>query len=687
MERFFSKSLFLEGMRQLKVLGIISAIISMLISFFTVYGMHISAKDVNMRNAATGFSNYIEEVGTEICLPIILVGWVVVPLAVFMLFNFMNKRNSSDFYHGIVQRRETLCLSFIAAILVLALAVMASSVIVGTLSTAIFPYVRLEKYFWSELLEGILKVIAVAIFWIGVILLSMSLSGTVLTNLAVTAIILFFPKVLYLVINGVVTGDIDIYPFNSGEGLLSGRYNLVTGVFNQIIDYNSSYTDNALLCILYTAGLGILFIIAGCVAFCLRKSEAATLAAPNRKLQMVFRIIPAFVVTMVPSVYLYNIILQNKRISEEDFFMILVFYVMAAVAYFLYEIITTKKWRNIWKSAPGLLVILLLDVVFIGVMFGRREMILAEQPRNSSYVRILGTRMSDMNSKDYFQLRSAEVKITDPRAIEILEDNLAQDVQLIRNNERSLSYERSRYLVEFRDNGKSTYRLVFVNKAETAYLDGVIANTKTMTALTDLLDMKISKLSIGQLTEDSETNKRLLQAYIEEIQQKPKQYADILLARDSYNSEPYMEEIDLQVTYNGRICNLDLPIFYSMDFAETYVQEYNREVRINSSFSANPKTDGKLTVFVYEPIYGNSGTAAGYSRYRYATIDETDFVYDTEKGKAYDAALSYLQGLEGGKIITENGFVLIKTNSNQIGRYYPLDAYGMSLLKMLESLN
>lgn len=681
MERFFSKSLFLEGMRQLKVLGIISAVISMLISFFTVYGMHINAKGTNMRNAAA-FSPYIEDAGAEICAPIFLVGWVVVPLAVFMLFGFMNKRNSSDFYHGIVQRRETLCLSFIASILVLALAVMASSIIVGTLSAAVFPYVRLEEYFWPDLLEGILKVIAVAVFWIGVILLAMSLSGTVLTNLAVTAIILFFPKVLYLVINGVVTEDIDIYPFSSGEGLLSGKYNLVTGVFNRIIDYYG-YTDDALLSILYTTGLGILFIIAGCVVFCLRKSEAATLAAPNRKLQMVFRVIPAFVVTMVPSVYMYNIILNKKSISEEDFFMILVFYVMAVVAYFLYEIITTKKWRNIWKSAPGLLVILLLDVVFIGVMFGRREMILAEQPQNSSYVRILGTKMSDMKSTDYFQLRSAEVKITDPRAIEILENNLAQNVDLIRDNETYLSKERDRYLVEFRDNGKSTYRLVFVSKADVSYLDGVIADIKTMTALTDLLDMKITSLRIGQLLGDSETNRRLLQAYIEEIQRKPKQYADILLGRDSYNSEPSIDEITLQITYNGRICYLYLPIFYSMDFAETYVEVYNRK----SSFSANPRTDGRLTVMVYEPIYDNNGTTAGYSRQRYATIDEIDSAYDTQKGKAYDAVLRYLQGLEGGKIITENGYVWIGSNSTQIGRYYPLDAYGMSLLKTLQSLD
>lgn len=702
MKRFFSRNLFSEGMRQLKVLGIISVVISVLISFFIVFGMDVSAKETTMyhmkynaQHAESLEVPVIEEIEAVACVPVMLAAWMFVPLAVFCLFNFMNKRNSSDFYHGIVQKRETLCISFATAALVWTLIVMASSVLIAVVSTTLFPYVRFGKDFWPDLLDMSLAGMAISLFWIGIIVLSMSLSGNLITNLAVTAMILFFPKILYLVINAAVIENIDIYPYAYQDGILSGKYNLVTGVINNMFGYYDS--GDILPSVIYTSVLGLILFALGCVAFCMRRSEAATQAAPTRKLQLIFRLIPAFVVTMVPCVYIFMMILGQEDPTESDYFMILLFYVIAVVTYFLYEVITTKKWRNILKSAPGLLILLLMDVVFVGAMFGRREMILAEQPQNSSYVRVLGTRMSDMNSNDYFQIRAAEVKITDEQAIRVLEENLSQNVSMIRSGEDYLSKDRTRYLVEFRDNGKSTYRLVFVRNSEAEFVNRAILTTKTLETLTDIPGLDVKGIVVGNLNADYETQMGLLQEYIDEVVAKPEKYATgILLGNDYYGGSEYMEDIAVTAKYKERTCQINLPIYYSMDFAEKYLETYNQKTagqpmeQFFMDMDLDLETSKSVRVDVYAPSYGKYGEVTGYNRNFICNIEAYTYrnsSFNSEKRKSVEEMLQYLRSVDNGEILSDNGFIFVRYYSYdgiERSRYYPLTRKGMEIIQRLQ---
>lgn len=702
MKRFFSRNLFSEGMRQLKVLGIISVVISVLISFFIVFGSDVSARESTMSHIKFNEQHpgsfevpVIEEVGAVACVPVMLAAWVFVPLAVFFLFNFMNKRNSSDFYHGIVQRRETLCISFASAVMAWALIVMASSIMITVVSTTLFPYVRFGKSFWPDLLDMSLAGMATSLFWIGIIVLSMSLSGNGITNLAVTAMLLLFPKILYLVINGVVVDNIDIYPYAYQDGILSGKYNLVTGLINDMFGYYGG--GDVIPSVIYTSVLGLILLALGCAAFCMRKSEAATQAAPTRKLQLIFRLIPAFVVTMIPCVYFFQMILGQKNSSQVGYFIILLFYVIAVVAYFLYEVITTRKWRNILRSAPGLLILLLMDVVFVGAMLGRREMILAEQPQNSSYVRVLGTRMSDMNSNDYFQIRAAEVKITDEQAIRILEKNLSQNVSMIRSGEDYLSKDRTRYLVEFRDNGRSTYRLVFVRNSEAEFVNRAIVTTKTLETLTDIPGLDIKGIEVGGLDADYETKMGLLREYIDEVVAKPEKYASgILLGNNYYGSSEYMDDISVNVKYRERTCQIDLPIYYSMDFAEKYLETYNQKTagqpmeQFFMDMDLDMESGNSIRIDVFEPSYGKNGEVTGYNKNHICNIEAYTYrnsSFNSEERKSVEEMLQYLRSVDNGRILSDNGYVWVKYYSHdgiERSRYYPLTRKGMEIIQRLQ---
>ena len=83
-----------------------------------------------------------------------------------------------------------------------------------------------------------------------------------------------------------------------------------------------------------------------------RRSEAAGQSAPSRLLQHIYRI----VVTMVICIFIVCAMFSEMTagILRDEWFVFLVFYLVAALVYFAYELITTKKWKNLLTALPGL---------------------------------------------------------------------------------------------------------------------------------------------------------------------------------------------------------------------------------------------------------------------------------------------------------------------------------------------
>lgn len=580
MNGLFSKKLFAEGMRQMRVLGNICLIVAALASFFIVNGMNISAKSsyeyasTRQTFRAVQMQDYIMDVGIEPCYLIMIGAWVIVPFAMLMLFGFLNKRNASDFYHGIVQKRSALCNSFLAAIFAWFVLVSAVIVLVTTVTSTALPMVQLEKYFWTDLLQLCVASIAIAVFWMGVLLLSMSLTGTVLTNVAVAAIILFFPKILYMAVSAVVFDDMPIYPSNYENSIFSGRYNLVTGFINDIFYYdNISYGEYKSS--LYTGILGIIFIVIGCIAFSKRKSETATLAAPSRRMQAVFRTIPAFVATMMPVAYFFTCTLPNgETMDEEDIFYVIIFYVISLVVYFLYEIITTKKWRNIARIIPGYILVLVMDVLLFGAMFATRESVLSVKPMNSNSVSVIGD--MDWRNRDYFEARLGEVKINDSRLITIFEECLKDNIEAIREgNDHNIYYNNKSYLVKFTKGNKEIYRNVYVPEHYESQIMNILLANVNRQALAELPTLKRSYANFDGFEDmnlSEEMISQLLEQYVEELLNSDESYiTDIFFSQYHSRKHTSVAEISMGVIYKGKTYYVDLPIFSTTKFAQDYM--------------------------------------------------------------------------------------------------------------------
>ena len=202
----FSSRMFLEGLRQLKTVGILSLVIFSLIAMFFPLGDAISTI------ASATFSHEISRqlVNLHDLYPMVyLPMFTMAPIMVLMLFNFLNKRKSSDFYHALPVSRAALFISFFTAIAVWIIAVTVISTAVSVLTALCFPQVFQVNF--SSIVKPILGSLAGSLLVTAGIALAMCVTGTLFNNLLISGVILFVPRLMFSYIANCLTNDIAIF--------------------------------------------------------------------------------------------------------------------------------------------------------------------------------------------------------------------------------------------------------------------------------------------------------------------------------------------------------------------------------------------------------------------------------------------------------------------------------------------
>lgn len=678
--KIISMNLVKEGLRQLRLVGIIVTVITVLVSFFLVYGQDMSQKESYEYSSHYGYIGSADRVqtisGAESGVIVIAATVIFSIIAMLMLFSFLNKRNASDFYHGIPFKRYTLCLSFCLAVLIWSAGIIIAGIAVSAFSIAVMKFVAFEAGYVTDIAVYTLVALVVVFFIEAVLLLSMSLSGTMLTNAAVAAMILLLPKCIFLTMSEGVLSDIPIYPlYEFSNGIFSGKYNLVTGWLNAMFGVSYyGYSDGAdwyryiLASCGYTFILGAVIFAAGCFAFTKRKSEAATMAAASEKLQLVFRIIPAFVVTIIGCIYIYNIIISGEGLNEQIVFILLVIYITAIVVYYLYEIITTRKWRNIIKATPGLLVLLVLDVLYVGVMFIQRNAVLNDVPENPQSVRIIGTSMWDIETDDYFTAQAAKVEITDAEVLQILSNALEKDITQIKNN-ASVYDMPMRLMVCFNDNGRSLYRMLYMSEYDYNAVNKRINTVDYRSIIKKLATENISGMWISgsvyynyEFYElDDMTVKEIFKAYMKDVEDMSDERI-MSIALDNYSWDSKAGVLGINILQGTETYSVRLPIFYNTQAEKVLYEKINEADRnieaadmidmiADDYKTTNREFESNIEMILIDPD-DNSDDSLRYVSY----ADQTLYV---ERGE-YDISSEASQTYNGGDVINLETLEAIK---------------------------
>ena len=430
MSKFFDFGLYKESIRQTRLMGIILGIVILGISMIGA----IESMMIHNWRVTAGFERNVRTLSFMEFAPVLWIFMYLAPLLLVMkLFSFMNKRRASDFYHAIPHTRKSLFISFLAGIFTWIIGTMIVVTLLSTIVHVISPAVIFST---PILVYSFLGFLAGTLLVTSGILLAKGLSGTWLSNLAVAAIILFYPRFILMIFNDMFMSITRIIHPGDTNLLTNASYNIAFSVFdiNHSIMWHGWPWDatNASMVgsVVYTFVLGLIYLLLAGMLFCRRKSEVAGRGATNRIVQHVIRCMLVFPITLViPSVILSPF--RGATWHSGDTIGIVVAVFMALVVYFVYELIVTKRLINVVKAIPALGIVILFNVLFIFLLVVSRNGVWNNVPVADEIagVRII-TRIH--SSSSYNEILTHDLYINNPRINEMVEEIFRENVQRAR---------------------------------------------------------------------------------------------------------------------------------------------------------------------------------------------------------------------------------------------------------------
>lgn len=463
MKNKFNFKLFLDGMRQLRTIGIVSLVIFCLEAVFSVIGVNISAQ--TSASFAYDMSNYdavmtyAKTYNLYELHPILLASFLIlIPIMVLYMFGFLNKRNASDFYHCAPVKREALALSLLAAIMAwVFISVFASTALVCIL-TVFTQFVSINMY---SMFVSFLATIVACLCVLGAGFFAMSITGTYFSNIAVSVMLLTAPRLIITTFMALISSLNPLLPFSFNSGILDYRLNIVVGsILSAMFDSNIFYSFEHFVPILYTLVLSIFYFAAGFYAFMKRKSEIATMPAANGKLQLLFRLVPSCLICLIPLAMIsyYALDSNSSGIDSLFIFFIVLLYVIAIIVYFLYELISTKKFSNLLKSFKTIWMLAAFNIVFFVSLIIGYHVTLNDVPAKENVTSVMISR-SQTRTYGYFANTSAQLKITDRELIDFCVDSLQNCVDAVKHDADGRRYY-SNTIITFNTKGRTIKRIV-----------------------------------------------------------------------------------------------------------------------------------------------------------------------------------------------------------------------------------
>ncbi|MBR6514128.1 MAG: hypothetical protein IKT46_04755 [Clostridia bacterium] len=586
-KRIFSPRLYLEGLRQTKLVGIASFVILLIQVIAIPVGKVLEC-------ITYGYDYKTEAITFSGVNPMLFcMIYIAAPLLVLSAFSFLNKRKASDFYHSIADTRICLFISYYAAIVTWIIAICSTTTLLGVITNSFFPqYFTLNH---TNIWLYTFNITAASLYSAAAVALAMTLTGTLVTNIAVTGLILIVPDYLMFIFKVMVTENIPIAPYDSGLG----RW-LPVG-FNSLSISDFCFTD--ISCATYTIILALLVSVLALVIFKFRKSESAGYPALNKYLQATIRIIFCMCVCIYACGGIFVTLIGADNLDAVSIFLYVMIYIAAIIVYFLYEIITTKRIKTVFKTVSGLAIVFALNVACIfGMLAVYRSYITFEPtPSEISYIKLDQRDGYIYHLSEYHDYKASNVKIKDDNIKKIVADVLSKNISMMKTE---------RY---YEDSTKMQNMTICVNGIEhKRYL--TISNTD-FNALIDCL----------------KNTKEYKEAYCYVPKAESVHiYSNILTITPD-------DAMQLYEVFRQEVTELDF---------EEYYMIMNDTTGMDSVFDFEAIiTDGTNTYTLYVPVY----------KYFYKTINEyMALTYDKEISDKVLDMLNQPEGLENVNIIFYN---------------------------------
>lgn len=357
--KLFNKNLYIEGLLQLKTIGIVTSVLSVVIACMTplVYLMDDGVTKISIY-AVNPF--------------IYLITYIITPIMIFNLFSFLFRRNRSDFYHSIPQSRISLYFSFALSVIS-----WVAFELILSMTTALTGAFLVDQYYIKDLapiLPMLLNLFSGALFIISASLIGISVSGRVFPAITVTGMILFYPRFCYTCYCMAIIGTISE---------IDGTHFLPSYVSN----YNSfffNYTKYSSF--IYTTVISLILLIIGAILFKKRKSQTAEHSSSSNKAQTIIRVLISMAFCVPAVCILFSIVfgyLNFESITgyaSEMTILVIILYIFASIVYFLYEVFSTKSTQSVLKAIKDIGYVVLANVLVFSILAGSAFIITSYSP-------------------------------------------------------------------------------------------------------------------------------------------------------------------------------------------------------------------------------------------------------------------------------------------------------------------
>lgn len=508
-KRIFDLRLYINGLKQLRVAGVLMLVLSLACTLLPALLMvHVTRTDSLTSVRSYAAASYTSAPLSSTTTLLALIMYLAPVIFAMTLFSFLNTRRGSDFYHSLSYTRPCLYLSFAAA----AVTWLAAIVALPLCCTAVV-YLATGTAFGCSFGLLLLTYFCGALLVTAAMLIAKSVTGTALTNLTVGGLILFLPRLVTTMFAYLLISDYPILTMNNFGLFGNLNYNIpVDFIFSMFVHSTTLSSGGNLYAsvpaVVYTLVLALLYFALAGLFFTLRKSETAGRSAPNRALQHVYRCAVTLPFTLFIPVTLVS---SEKNYWAENRSTLIVSVVVSLLVYFIYELLSTKKLKNLLTAAPFLLAVAVADAAICGSVFVARTGALSFRPAAADIASVSIVRgTSNTGTVDYAELSVRKVRFTDEAFRKQVADALSESLDTLK--EGGSIRPQGVFRITLRS-GKTVERAIYFQGVELFSLRGEISsNADFVRAATSLPPVnKVQTVTVGNLS--AAESRKVWQAY------------------------------------------------------------------------------------------------------------------------------------------------------------------------------
>ncbi len=554
MKGWFSRKLYIEGLKRIKLAGIAASITVILLNAVLPLIEILNSRRVYDMTSIAGWS--VTSIEPYEFLPFGLLMLAFGAVFAFSMFSFLNERNRSDFFHAIPYKRICVYISFIAAIFTWIFAILAASAGVNAI---LYGFSKFYSVNFSVVIVTPLVLLIASTMIAAFMTLAMTLTGTVISNSLIFVLLLLFGRTIGQIF---VTALRELAPI-----LRHGNSFLDYLEFNFSLPFtllSGEGFDNTPL-VIYTVVITLLVFAVGAVCYVCRKSETATKSAPSKFMQHVYRCaitLPFFLFVVLTAIT-----------DGFDASVQLVLLVLAILVYCIFELMTTKKIKSLVKALPMIFIPIVLAGAFTGAVYMARNAVLNQIP-DIDEIEAIGERVSISYSPTYQELRTNETLVETTEAKEIVLTALKRDIEQIRKygnagwkirdeNGKTIAEISAKVTIQFRlENGRKFGRYIGFTLTEYERLMALMFESPNyLEAYIELpTSQEIDSISVDGYDIDKDDVKRLWASFKMEFDSLSRE-EKLAYLKNSYRNDA-VAKIYVGGTYRLKSFHSNYPIVY-----------------------------------------------------------------------------------------------------------------------------